>query len=243
MLQTSDEMTSRWSELGRDADMLQELEPLLTLPGTREDQIYLGNRLFTLSVREQYLLAAACMRYPPKTAAGAIEHLFAQGDYTVCLAGNDEELGRAYLQQISAVPQDVLLYIDLASLGRLYRGKYPGLFIGGCYAAYSPQPEQVISRQSRYHRYWDGGWCVRLKLASPAVPRGVWLRLPDIAPDNGGIGELTLACRELKADCLDACTLLDFRCVLPEAGNLMEQYDSIEELVRDGNALGCALDK
>lgn len=115
------------------------------------------------------------------------------------------------------------------------------MFIEGCYAAYSPQLKWIISRSSRYHRYWDGGWCIRLKLTSAAVPNGVWL--PDIAPDSGcAVGEVTLACRKLKTDCLDTCTLLYFESVLP-VGNLKEQYSSIEGLVRDGNALGNALHK
>lgn len=222
--------------------MLQELESLLALPGRREDQMYLGNRLFMLSVREEYLLTAACTLHPPETAADAIKHLFDLGNYAVYLAGNDEELGRVYLRQMSTFPQDVLPYANLAFLGQLCRSKQQGLFINGCYAAYSPQPERIMFKESRYHRYWDGGWCIRLKLASPSVPQGVWLRLPDPAPDEGA-GEVSLACRELKTDCLNTCTLLDFQSLLPEVGNLKLQYSSIEELIEDGNDLGLALDK
>lgn len=222
--------------------MLQELESLLALPGRREDQMYLGNILFMLSTREEYLLTAACTLHPPGTAADAIKHFLDLENYTVYPAGNDVELGRVYLRQMPALPQDVLPYTDLASLGRLCRNKLPGLFIGGCYAAYSPQPKRIMFEESRYHRYWDGGWCIRLKLASPSVPKGVWLRLPDPAPD-GDAGEVSLVFRELKTDCLNTCTLLDFQSLLPELGYLKEQYGSVEELVKDGNALGLALNK
>lgn len=222
--------------------MYQEFRPFLDLPGRHEDQLYLGVRLFTLSVRERCLLTVACTLHPPETAVDVVNHLLTLEDYTVCLAGNDEELGKAYLKQMPDLPQDVLPHINLAFLGQQYRSKHPGLFLNGCYASYSPQPERVLLQESRYHRYWDGGWCIRLKLASPAVPKGVWLRLPDIAPD-GGAGEIALACRELKTDGLDACTLLDFQSLLPEVGYLREQYSSMEELVKDGNALGLALDK
>ncbi len=244
-MEMNGDMPRKEPELRREGNeiILQKLEPLLELPGTREAQMYLGRRLFTLSTREQYLLAAACTLRPPRTVSDAIHHLFAQENYTVCLSENDEDLGRAYLRQMSPTPQDVLPHVDLASLGQLYRIKYPGLFIEGCYAAYSPQPKRIIPQDSRYHRYWDGGWCIRLKLASAAVPKGVWLRLPDTAPDSGcAVGEITLACRKLKTDCLDTCTLLDFESVLP-VGNLKEQYSSIDELVKDGNTLGNALDK
>lgn len=40
---------------------------------------------------------------------------------------------------------------------------------------------------------------------------------------------------------LEACTLLDARCIFPEAGNLMEQYDDPASLVHDGNDLGVLL--
>ena len=49
--------------------------------------------------------------------------------------------------------------------------------------------------------------------------------------------------RALRVHSLEDCTLLEAQCILPEAGDLMEQYSGITELVRDGNTLGCVLDE
>lgn len=72
----------------------------------------------------------------------------------------------------------------------------------------------------------------------------MWLRLPGhdgkLIEDSD---EVVLALHELKAESLENCTLLEARCILPEAGNLMKQYYSITELVRDGDNLGCAMDE
>lgn len=56
-------------------------------------------------------------------------------------------------------------------------------------------------------------------------------------------GETTLAKDALRVQSLDECTLLETRCVLPEAGDIAEQYDCIEDLVLDGNNLGVVLDE
>lgn len=92
----------------------------------------------------------------------------------------------------------------------------------------------------------DDGWSVKLKLASPAAPEGVWLRLPDyqsIDHEDGSDGEIAAAKDALGVQNLDECTLLEARCILPEAGAVQNQYDSIEDLVRDGNNLGFILDE
>lgn len=74
----------------------------------------------------------------------------------------------------------------------------------------------------------------------------MWLRLPDY-PDldaaDGGVREVSAAMNALRVQNLDDCTLLEARCILPEAGNLMEQYDSVTELIRDGDNLGYILDE
>ena len=84
----------------------------------------------------------------------------------------------------------------------------------------------------------DARWTVKLKIASPAVPEGVWTRLPweDGLRDKTGI-EKEVTLRELRAEGWADCTLLDAQCFLPEAGNLMEQYDDVEELIKDSLTL------
>ena len=89
----------------------------------------------------------------------------------------------------------------------------------------------------------DDGWSMKVKLASSAVPEGVWLRLPDYSAMTDRPDEVALALDELKTRSLENCMLLDVRCSLPELGNLMEQYDSALELVNDGSDLGYVLDE
>ena len=55
--------------------------------------------------------------------------------------------------------------------------------------------------------------------------------------------EVVLALDELRVKSLEDCTLLEARCILPEAGDLMQQYSSVTELVRDGDNLGYVLDE
>ena len=222
---------------------MYDFKDLSTLPGPAQYQAYVKERLETLSVREGYILAAVLQRAPPRDAEEAVDCLNSLEDYDVFLAGSYEELGRFSLQRIK-VPEDVLPYVDLDELGRQYEDKHPGLFIGHCYVPCPKQPSPPIRQENGAPLLWDASWSVKLKLASPAVPEGVWLRLPDYALDTDyGIGEIDLVLHELRVKSLDDCTLLEARCILPEVGDLTAQYSSVSELVRDGNNLGHIMDE
>lgn len=222
---------------------MYDFKDLSTLPGPPQYQAWVKERLETLSVRENYVLTAALMRAPPRDAEEAVDCLNSLEDYDVCPAGSYEELGRFSLRRIK-VPEDVLPYVDLDELGRQYEDKHPGWFIGHCYVAYPKQPSPPIRQENGAPLLWDDSWSVKLKLSSPAVPEGVWLRLPDYALDTDhDAGELALVLHELKAGSLDDCTLLEAQCILPEAGDLTAQYSSVSELVRDGNNLGHIMDE
>lgn len=216
---------------------MNDFKELLDLPGPAQYQAYLKERLETLSVRENYVLSAALMRRPPQDAEAAADCLNSLEGYDVCPASSYEELGRPSIQRLK-VPEDVLPYVDLDQLGQRYADEHPGLFIGKCYVAYPGQPEPPVRQENGAVSLWDGSWGVKLKLSSPAVPAGVWLRLPDY-----GVKELEIALYELKVNSLDDCTLLDARCILPEVGNLMEQYNSASELAWDGKNLGFIMDE
>ena len=223
--------------------MMYGFKDLSTLPGPAQYQAWVKERLETLSVREGYILAAVLQRAPPRDAEEAVDCLNSLEDYDVCPAGSYEELGRFSLRRIK-VPEDVLPYVDLDELGRQYEDKHPGLFIGHCYVAYPKQPSPPIRQENGAPLLWDDSWSVKLKLASPAVPEGVWLRLPDYTLDTDyDAGELALVLHELKAGSLDDCTLLEAQCILPEAGDLTAQYSSVSELARDGNNLGHVMDE
>ena len=114
--------------------------------------------------------------------------------------------------------------------------------VGNCYVEYPEHPSAPrYTGQGLIPE--DDGWSMKVKLASSAVPEGVWLRLPDYSAMTDRPDEVALALDELKTRSLENCMLLDVRCSLPELGNLMEQYDSALELVNDGSDLGYVLDE
>ena len=220
--------------------MNHDFDYLLELPGASDEQAYIKERLETLSVREGYVLAAAAMRHPPKDASEVVDCLHSLDRYEIYFpARNYAELGERSLQESAKLPKDALPYANLEWAGELYGDAHPGLFIGSCYVCYPTQTPAPVRQEDKLFPLWDSDWSVKLKLASPAVPEGVWLRLPG---HDGKFfdksDEVVLALDELKVKSLEDCTLLEARCILPEAGDLTKQYSSIMELVRDGEDLG-----
>lgn len=224
---------------------MNEFDHLLELPGGEPDRAWIKERLETLSAREGRALAAAVTACPVGDLETAACLLNSLDDFEICFpAGSYEQLGEFSLRRDNRLAEEILPYADLAELGRRYEDRHPGLFVGSCYVAYPSRPIPAAFQENKLPPLWDGDWSVKLKLASPAAPEGVWLRLPD---HDGNMaeqsGEVILALHELKVRALEDCALLEARCILPEAGDLMKQYDSIRELVRDGDSLGFALDE
>lgn len=228
--------------------MREEFRYMAELPGTPPEQAWVREYLETLSERESDILTASVTRCSPASAKDAVRHLLALHSGSVYLVkGGYEGLGERLLRSMGkSLPDDVLEYIDLRSMGMEFEDRNPGYFVGNRYAAYPPESTMTAyqGRDSPLPR--DTGWSVKLKLASPAAPEGVWLRLPDyqsIDHEDGSDGEIAVAKDALRVESLNECTLLEARCVLPEAGAVQNQYDSIEDLVRDGNNLGFILDE
>ena len=53
--------------------------------------------------------------------------------------------------------------------------------------------------------------------------------------------EIRLALRELKVQTVQACSLLDVRCSLPELSVGLDEYQDLADLIYDGNDLGYVL--
>ena len=215
------------------------------LSGTAREQAWLRERLETLSVREGIILSAVLARQPPESAADAINRIQGLDDYEVCFpAGNHEQLGKFYLHHEAQIPEDALPYVDVWQIGQQYEEEHPGQFVGNCFVVYPGAERKMTYSGQSAPLPEDRDWSVKLKLASPSVPEGVWLRLPDYtgAPGSGSV-ETALALDRLCARDLTECTLLDVQCVLPEAGSLKDQYENIAELIQDGNNLGFVLDE
>ena len=221
---------------------MSDFDYLLDLPGKGRERRWLRERLETLSVREGITLSAAVQRTQPRDMEQAINCLQSLDSYTMRLnAGSYAALGQGYLLNDTAMPMDAFPFVDLTALGQRYEDKHPGLFVGNCYVQY---PKEAPA--PAYHRGGplpeDSDWGVTLKLASPAVPEGVWLRLPgqDFCGDESSTEE-TLVLQELWVKRWDECGLLDARCVLPQIENLPAQYDSVANLIYDGSNLGYVL--
>lgn len=220
--------------------MKNNFDDLLELPGTPEEREWIRERLETLSVRESYVLAAATSRHPPESAAEAADCLHSLDDYEVYFhAGSYAELGTRYY-----VPKDVLPYTDLERLGKMFKDEHPGLFVGQCYVTYPKQPADSGSLEKKLPPLRDDNWKIKLKLASPAVPDGVWMRLPCFDGEMPVESlEVILALHELNVRSLEGCTLLEARCVIPEICDLMKQYDSMTGLVEDCAYLSYLMDE
>lgn len=220
---------------------------LASLPGTRGEQTWLWNRLERLSAWESAALTALTQRRPPNSAEEMVNHVLALRSCAVYLAPDGYEgLGKRALRRMAGMAMDELLpHVDLKALGMRFEDQHPGVFVEDRFVAYPSENTPVYhGRDSPLPE--DEGWSVRLKLASAAVPEGVWLRLPDyqsIGQEDGSDGEITVAKDALRVQSLDECALLEAQCALAEAGVIQEQYDSIEDLVRDGNNLGFILDE
>ena len=224
--------------------IMDDFKEFLELPGTPQEQEWLKERLETLSVWESYALAAVSMGYPPEKAANAINSILNLPGCTLHPAGSYEDLGKYSLRGAANLPEDVLPYVDFDHIGQEFENKHTGLFINGYFVEYPKTTAEPSYSGKNVIFLEDSDWSVKLKLASPAVPEGVWLRLPGydgkMAEESN---EVVLALDELRVKSLEDCTLLEARCILPEAGDLMQQYSSVTELVRDGDNLGYVLDE
>ena len=103
------------------------------------------------------------------------------------------------------------------------------------------EPRQIYDG-TNLDRLPDMDWSLRLKLASPAAPEGVWVCLPDNAiEDDDRPDELGLALRELRVQTVQECRLLDVRWSLPELSIGLDEYRDLADLIYDGNDLGFVL--
>ena len=224
---------------------------------------WLIDRLETLSVKEQTQLAAAIIsrgqlkalsekageerelavrKMDPNTAKEAVNLLLALPDYEViCPAGSYEQLGEYYLRYEASQP-DLIPYANLEQIGWNYEDSHLGIFVGDCFVVLPRQEPRQFYDGTNLDQLLDADWSLRLKLASPAVPEGVWLCLPDGAMDDDiRPDEIGLALRELGVKTIQECKLLDIRCSLPEIAIDLEEYDDLADLIYDGNNLGYML--
>lgn len=214
-------------------------ETILRLPGTAEEKQWLAGHLEVLSVRERIVLSAAMAREPPGDMAEAVNCLLSLDEYEVRgHVGSYADLGERFLFE-QCIPQDQHAYFDLTALGEQYEDQHPGQFIGNCYVEY-PASQPVLRYDGEALPGTEGeDWIIRLKLASEAVPAGVWVRVPDHWDDpHGAPGETGLALDHLRVKSIRECTLLDTRCALSCVQNVNGQYADLSGLIHAAEYLG-----
>ena len=115
----------------------------------------------------------------PARSGGGIQQLQSLDVYRiVCGADSYERLGEYYLAQCRGVPDDVKPYVDLAQVGKHYTVLHPGRFLNGCYVAYPDITPTPTYQGQGAPLPNDGNWTVKMKIASPSLPEGVWMGLP-----------------------------------------------------------------
>lgn len=242
-------------------------ETMFGQPANDIEKQWLLDRLKTLSVREAYQLSTvmlttgrlkevsgkvgdelltAVLKLDRQETVEAINCLLSLSDYEVlCPAGSYEALGEYYLRYEAELPEATIPYADLYQIGCRYEDQHPGVFIGDCFVVLPGREPRQIYDSTNLNEIQEADWSLRLRLATPAVPKGVWLCLPDHAATeaDGRLGEIALALRELKAASIQECDLLEVRCSIPGLSILPDDYEDLEDLIRDGNDLGFLLEE
>ena len=198
-------------------------------PANDIEKQWLLDRLKTLSVREAYQLAAvmlttgrlrevsgkegdellaAVLKLDRQETVEAINCLLSLSDYEVlCPAGSYEALGEYYLRYEAELPEAAIPYADLYQIGCRYEDQHPGVFIGDCFVVLPGREPKQTYDGTNLDKVQETDWSLRLRLATPAVPKGVWVCLPDhaAAEVDGRLGEIALALRELKVGTIQEC--------------------------------------
>lgn len=152
-----------------------------------------------------------------------------------------EQLGEYYLRYEAGQP-DLIPYANLEQIGWNYEDSHLGIFVGDCFVVLPRQEPRQFYDGTNLDQLRDTDWSLRLKLASPAMPEGVWLCLPDSTIDEEGrMDEIRLALRELKVKTVQECRLLEVRCSLPGLSIELDEYQDLADLIYDGNDLGYVL--
>ena len=121
-------------------EQFQEKYKLSLLLKTRKEFEAARRRMGALTKDEKAILSAIVLQ-KGEAEAGEIfrespEHL---RDYTILM-------GRYYLANETAVPEELYEYMDLGALGCRYEDEHPGVFIGSDYVCY-PAEEQDLTME------------------------------------------------------------------------------------------------
>ena len=212
---------------------------------TSAESTWLNQRLDELTAKEAILLRGAIAANPPGCGREAVELLANLTEYELCYPANSpRQLGEFLAREEYAMDDVMLTYLDLDKLAGRYMEEHPGQFAGGAYVYHGSCNDGRHYDGTNFAQFEDKDWSVKLRLASDQNPEGVWLKLPDYEEINDGRpDEIRIALNALGVRAIEDCRLLEAKCILPEVRNIAEDYDSLAELIYDGQNLGFALDE
>lgn len=223
---------------------MKKLDNLVDSFEKNKDELeFLEERLDQMSVRESYILEGALELNEIGTAADLInltEQLYRFEYYHK--ARDDRSLGEYVARHKENASDEVLKFIKLEKLGREYHEDYQGVFTDKGYVIQRGIINQIYDG-TNIDELSQGDWAVKVKLSSKNKPEGIWVNLPDYEISSGEPDELALALESLGLEDINEAKLEDAKCILPNIHYLKEQYESLEELVQDGNNLGYILDE
>lgn len=223
---------------------MKNLENILEgLEMNQEEIEYLQERFKEMSVREKHILEGAVELNEINNATDLInltEQLY-RFDYYPNVA-DERSLGEYVAKYKEHARDEALKFINTEKLGREYHEDFQGRFTDKGYVIQRGIIGQIYDG-TNIDELSKGDCAVKLKLSSKYNPEGVWVNLPDYERSTGEPDELVLALERLGIENANEATLEDAKCIFLNIVDLKEQYETIEELIIDGNNLGYLLDE
>jgi len=213
------------------------------IEGTEKENEYLKKRFAEMSVKEKYILEGAVQIVEVNNASDLINLTEQLSNFDFHYKATDNEsLGEYIARHKECASDDILPFIKTKQLGSEYHEDFNGIFTDKGYIYQRNSLKQIYDGTNLDEMTGDD-WTVKIKVGSKDYPQGVWINLPDYEFSSLESDEMAIALDALGTNKWSRCALLDAKCVFPNIKELAEQYDSIEELISDGNNFGYVCDE
>lgn len=213
------------------------------LKGTEKEKEYLKNRFAEMSVKEQYIMEGAVQIVEVNNALDLIDLTEQLSNFDFHYKATDDiSLGEYVARHKECASDDILPFIKTKQLGSEYNEDFNGIFTDKGYVYQRNNLKQIYDG-TNLDEMTEDDWTVKIKVGSKDYPEGVWINLPDYEFSSLEPDEMAIALDALGTNKWSRCALLDAKCVFPNIKELAEQYDSIEELISDGNNFGYVCDE
>jgi len=213
------------------------------IEGTEKENEYLEKRFVEMSIKEKYILEGAVQIVEVNNASDLINLTEQLSNFDFHYKATDNKtLGEYVARHKECASNESLPFIKTGQLGREYHEDFNGVFTDNGYV-YQRNTLKQIYDGSNLDKLTGDDWTIKIKVGNKNYPEGVWVNLPDYEFSSLEPDEMTIALDALGTNKWSRCALLDAKCMFPNIKELSEQYDSIEELISDGNNFGYACDE